>query len=92
MKRRLSLINRLFLFFLWVYRRFISPLKPSCCRFTPTCSGYAREALIRHGFFKGGWLSFRRVMRCHPFYKGCLYDPVPGSGDATESSEKTDEI
>lgn len=59
------------------YRRNISPARPSCCRFIPTCSQYALEAVERYGAVKGGWLALRRFLRCHPFYKGPLYDPVP---------------
>lgn len=58
------------------YRRFISPLFPPHCRFTPTCSAYAYEAISRYGFFKGGWLSLKRLSKCHPFHEGG-YDPVP---------------
>lgn len=60
-----------------IYRVAISPLKPDCCRFEPTCSAYAIEALRVHGFFKGVALTVWRIMRCHPFYHGDLYDPVP---------------
>lgn len=59
------------------YRKFISPLKRSCCRFYPTCSQYALEALEKYGAVKGTWLAIRRILRCHPFYKGDYYDPVP---------------
>ncbi len=58
------------------YRAVISPLKPSCCRFTPTCSEYALEALRKHGPFKGLWLAIKRILRCHP-WGGSGYDPVP---------------
>ena len=58
------------------YRRFISPLFPPCCRFTPTCSAYAIEALQNHGALKGSWLALRRILRCHP-WGGSGYDPVP---------------
>ncbi len=58
------------------YRRFISPLKPKCCRFTPTCSEYALEAFETWGFFKGSYLTVRRILRCNPFCKAG-YDPVP---------------
>lgn len=62
---------------LWVYREGISPFTPRCCRFTPTCSAYACTAVKRFGAIKGTWLTLWRVARCHPFYGGCLYDPVP---------------
>lgn len=58
------------------YRKVISPLKPACCRFTPTCSAYALEALRVHGALYGSWLTFKRVLRCQPF-GGSGYDPVP---------------
>ncbi|MGV0024810.1 membrane protein insertion efficiency factor YidD [Phormidesmis priestleyi] len=59
------------------YRVFISPLLLPSCRFQPTCSQYAIEALDRHGALKGSWLATRRICRCHPFNPGG-YDPVPG--------------
>jgi len=58
------------------YRRFLSPLKPRTCRFHPTCSAYALEAVERHGAFWGSYLAVRRVLRCHPWNPGGL-DPVP---------------
>ena len=58
------------------YQKFISPYKPSCCRFTPTCSQYALEALRKYGPLKGSWLAFKRIIRCHPC-GGSGYDPVP---------------
>ena len=59
------------------YQRNISPLRPRCCRFLPTCSAYAVEAVEKYGAAKGAWLALRRFLRCHPFYKGDFYDPVP---------------
>lgn len=58
-----------------LYKTLISPLMPRSCRYTPTCSSYAQEALQRHGFFRGSWMAIRRVARCHPFHPGG-YDPV----------------
>ena len=58
------------------YRACISPMLPASCRFTPTCSQYALEALRKHGPFKGIYLTVRRLLRCHP-WGGCGYDPVP---------------
>lgn len=62
-----------------LYRKIISPLKPPCCRFTPTCSAYALEAFKKRGFFVGFILTVGRVFRCNPFFKGG-YDPVPERG------------
>jgi uncharacterized protein len=58
------------------YRRYLSPLKSPCCRFVPTCSEYALEAIQRYGAAKGGLLAVKRILKCHPFHKGG-YDPVP---------------
>ncbi len=58
------------------YQLFISPLKPNCCRFTPTCSAYAKEAFLLHGPIKGAMLTLKRILRCHP-WGGFGYDPVP---------------
>jgi putative membrane protein insertion efficiency factor len=58
------------------YRRRISPLFPPSCRFTPTCSAYALEALEKYGAAKGSWLALKRLLKCHPFHAGG-HDPVP---------------
>ena len=58
------------------YRRFISPTIGPRCRFTPTCSAYGLEAIQKHGPWKGGWLTLKRLLRCHPFTP-CGCDPVP---------------
>ena len=64
------------LLLLAVYRRLISPLLGPRCRFVPTCSTYAVEAVQRHGALRGSWLTLKRLLRCHPFAEGG-YDPVP---------------
>ncbi len=61
------------------YQRFVSPLFPPSCRFQPTCSQYALEAIKLHGGLKGSWLALKRIGRCHP-WGGSGFDPVPGSG------------
>lgn len=58
------------------YKREISPMLPPCCRYTPTCSEYAMQAVEKYGAVKGGWLAAKRILRCHPFNEGG-YDPVP---------------
>ena len=59
-----------------LYQRFVSPLTPATCRFHPTCSHYAAEAIEIHGAFRGGYLAARRILKCHPFHPGGL-DEVP---------------
>lgn len=61
------------------YQKNISPYRQACCRFSPTCSAYALEALEKHGAIKGSYLAIRRILRCHPFHKKgyMYYDPVP---------------
>ena len=72
-------MKALLLFLIRFYRRAVSHLRPPCCRFLPTCSEYALEAVERYGALKGGWLALRRILRCHPFHrqKSVEYDPVP---------------
>ncbi|MBI2320831.1 MAG: membrane protein insertion efficiency factor YidD [Chloroflexi bacterium] len=69
-------MQRILLFAIMVYRRWLSPLKPPSCRFTPTCSQYAAEAIARYGALRGTRLALWRLARCHPFHQGGL-DPVP---------------
>ena len=64
------------LFLIRLYRRYISPMLGPHCRYTPTCSQYAIEAIEKYGALKGGWLALRRILRCRPFHPGG-YDPVP---------------
>ena len=70
------MLARILVTFVRGYQIAISPLLPPACRYTPSCSQYAIEALQRHGALKGGWLALRRIGRCHPFRPGG-YDPVP---------------
>lgn len=69
-------LSKTMLALIWFYRHCISPLTPPACRYTPTCSQYAAEAIRKYGPFKGGWLALRRILRCHP-WGGSGYDPVP---------------
>ena len=70
-------MKRILLKLIGFYRRSISPHTPPSCRFNPTCSAYAYEAINKYGVRKGGALAVKRLCRCHPFYKGDPYDPVP---------------
>ena len=70
-------MKKLLLRLIAFYQHHISPAFPGKCRFRPTCSEYAVEAIRKHGALKGSWLALRRILRCHPFYKGDIYDPVP---------------
>ncbi len=69
-------LSRVMLAMIAFYRNCISPLTPPTCRYTPTCSQYAVEAIQKYGPLKGGWLALKRILRCHPF-GGSGYDPVP---------------
>jgi uncharacterized protein len=68
--------KKLLISFIRFYQIFISPLKPPTCRFYPTCSHYGLEAVKRFGAIKGGWLTMKRILKCHPFHPGG-FDPVP---------------
>jgi putative membrane protein insertion efficiency factor len=69
-------VKNFLIFLLKIYKRGISPYLPRSCKFTPTCSEYAMEALHRFGVVKGSWLSVKRLSKCHPFHKEG-HDPVP---------------
>ena len=71
-----NLIAKFFCILIRAYQICISPLFPSCCRFTPSCSAYALEAIKKYGAAKGIFLSIKRICKCNPFHKGG-YDPVP---------------
>lgn len=72
-------MKRLLLFLIRFYRRRVSPTRPPCCRFLPTCSAYALEAVEKYGACKGGWLALKRILKCQPFHRqtSIEYDPVP---------------
>lgn len=72
----------------WLYRHAISPLIGANCRYQPTCSTYASEALRRYGAFKGGYLALKRIGRCHP-WGGSGYDPVPEEGGGRNGNDET---
>ena len=69
-------MKKIFVMFIRIYQKYISPLHPPSCRFTPTCSQYAMQAIERFGAIKGTYLAVRRILKCHPFHKGG-YDPIP---------------
>ena len=71
----MSFFKMIMIYLIKFYRKIISPLKPPCCRFVPTCSEYALLAFEKHGFFKGFYLSLKRILKCHPFHPGG-YDPI----------------
>lgn len=76
MKELTKLVSKLLILPVRFYQLCISPMLPRSCRFTPTCSQYAIEALSKHGPLKGSWLAIKRILRCHP-WGGSGYDPVP---------------
>ncbi|MCZ6554078.1 MAG: membrane protein insertion efficiency factor YidD [SAR324 cluster bacterium] len=76
MRSVLQIPQTILIGFIRGYQVLISPVLPASCRFHPSCSEYAREAVSKHGAGKGSWLSLRRLGRCHPFHRGG-YDPVP---------------
>lgn len=75
-----SLPRRILVAIIAAYQKLVSPVTGANCRYTPTCSAYASEALGLHGAIRGGWMALRRLGRCHPFRPGG-YDPVPGGAE-----------
>ena len=71
-----NFLTKFFCSIIILYQKYISPLFPACCRFKPTCSQYALEAIKKYGIIKGIFLSIKRILRCNPFCHGG-YDPVP---------------
>ena len=71
-----KLFSSLFLLIIWIYQKVISPIFPSSCRYIPTCSEYGKQAIIKHGPFKGGFLTIKRISKCHP-WGGSGEDLVP---------------
>ena len=70
-------MKKVFLSLIRFYQKQISVNTRPSCRFMPTCSAYAYEAINKYGALKGGWLTLKRLLRCNPFYKGDYFDPVP---------------
>ena len=70
-------MKKLLLSLIRFYQKHVSPAFPARCRYYPTCSRYAYEAITKYGAIKGGWLALKRFLRCHPFHKGDYFDPVP---------------
>lgn len=84
-----SLAARFLLHLISFYQKQISPLTPACCRYTPSCSAYAKEAITIHGALRGSALALWRILRCNPFVKGG-YDPVPEKTKLCTCKEKSE--
>lgn len=86
----MSILNRfiksIFMGIIKLYQIAISPMLGASCRFTPTCSAYALEAIQTHGVVRGGWLSIKRIARCHPYHAGG-FDPVPESNESLKQHD-----
>jgi putative membrane protein insertion efficiency factor len=87
-RRRRSTLARLLLGAIRAYQRWISPVRPPACRFTPSCSAYAVTAVERYGAVRGGWLATRRLLRCGPWHPGG-HDPVPPAVDTRGSARSS---
>ena len=72
-----SLIKHFFILLIKLYKALLSGFLLDACRFTPSCSGFAVDALEKYGIIRGGWLALKRISKCHPFYKTTGFDPVP---------------
>ncbi len=86
----MRLLRRLAVLPIRFYQRCISPFTPATCRFHPTCSAYALEAILRHGVLRGTWMAIKRLLRCHPFASGG-YDPVAPEEHSSSSTPPTEE-
>ncbi len=82
-------MKKILISFIKAYRFLISPLLGQNCRFHPTCSAYAIEAINNHGVLKGFWLGICRIMKCHPYYKGGMIDPVPKGASKVPAKDCT---
>jgi putative membrane protein insertion efficiency factor len=69
-------VRAIAVFFITLYQKLVSPMFPPSCRYYPTCSQYAKDAIAKYGIIRGSYLATRRLLRCHPFHSGG-YDPVP---------------
>jgi len=71
-----QLISSFILFFIYIYQKIVSPMIPARCRYTPTCSQYSKDSILKYGPFRGMTLTLKRILKCHP-WGGSGYDPVP---------------
>jgi len=74
--RKNNILIKLFTYLITAYQYLISPVLPHSCRYSPTCSEYTRQAILKYGALKGSWLGIKRILRCNPFHIGG-YDPIP---------------
>ncbi|MCP4394755.1 MAG: membrane protein insertion efficiency factor YidD [Alphaproteobacteria bacterium] len=87
----MSIIAKIFIKIIRFYQKWISPITINSCRFTPTCSSYALEAIVKYGALKGGWISFKRIVRCNP-WGGYGYDPVPDLNGQNGKKDKEETV
>lgn len=81
-------MSLILILFVRAYQVMLSPLLPAACRYHPTCSNYAIEAIEKHGAMRGGWLAMKRIARCHPFRPGG-FDPVPDPSSSSPANKTT---